>query len=196
MTIAGVVRRARYPGERARRPQLEDARIIVPNIDYQDILLYGDPMAGDKNWRDGASFPALLRGAWAAYGLAVREALNGAGHDDVPRNGVYVIGAIARTGAPLGRIIKELGISKQAAGQLVDTLVLRGYLDRSVDTQDRRRLTVALTERGRAAAAVSRSAVERLDAELAKKVGVENVAHTRAALAALVEIEQDGGKRQ
>ncbi len=144
-------------------------------------------MSGNRNWHDGVSFPALLRAARTTYALAIREALIGAGHDDVPRNGIYVIGAIARTAAPLSQIIKELGVSKQAAGQLVDLLVLRGYLDRSVDAEDRRRLTVTLTERGRAAAAVSRSAVELLDAELAKRVGLEYVAHTRATLAALIE---------
>ena len=47
--------------------------------------------------------------------------------------------------------MRELGVSKQAAGQLVDTLVLRGYLERSVDPEDRRRLTLTLTERGMAA---------------------------------------------
>ena len=31
---------------------------------------------------------------------------------------------------PLSEIIDHLGVSKQAAGQLVDTLALRGYLDR------------------------------------------------------------------
>jgi len=51
---------------------------------------------------------------------------------------------------------------------------------------DRRRLTLALTERGTAAAAVIRSAVEDVDAVLAARVGPEYVAHTRATLAALI----------
>jgi DNA-binding MarR family transcriptional regulator len=121
------------------------------------------------------------------YGSAIRAALAEAGCDDVPRNGPYVIGAIARLGAPLSQIIKELGVSKQAAGQLVDTLVARGYLDRSVDPEDRRRLTISLTDRGHAAAAAARAAVERMDAELARRVGAEYVAHTRATLGALIE---------
>ena len=99
------------------------------------------------------AFPALLRAARRTYGSAVRAALAEAGCDDMPRNGSYVVGAIDRTGAPLSQIITELGVSKQAAGQLVDTLVARGYLDRSPDPDDRRRLTITLTERGHAAAA-------------------------------------------
>lgn len=131
------------------------------------------------------SFPALLRGARAAYASAIRDALIDAGHDDMPRNGVYVIGVVDRSGSPLSLIIKELGLSKQAAGQLVDTLVSRGYIARSVDPEDRRRLTLELTDRGRSAAAASKSAIERLDSELTRRVGPEYVAHTRATLGAL-----------
>ena len=144
-------------------------------------------MAGERDWFDEVPFPALLRAARRAYGAAIRAALADAGCDDMPRNGSYVIGAIARTGASLSQIIKGLGVSKQAAGQLVDTLVTRGYLDRSPNPDDRRRLTVTLTERGHAAATVIRSVIERVDADLAGRVGAEHVAHTRATLAALIE---------
>jgi DNA-binding MarR family transcriptional regulator len=142
-------------------------------------------MTDDRSWIDEVAMPALLRAAWATYGTAVREALAEAGCDDVPRNGSYVIVAIARTGAPLSQIIKELRVSKQAAGQLVDTLVLRGYLDRSVDSGDRRRLTVALTERGLAAASAMRSAVDRVDADLMARTGPDAVHQARLVLVAL-----------
>jgi DNA-binding MarR family transcriptional regulator len=133
-------------------------------------------------------FAALLRAARTAYGGAIREALNEAGLDDIPKNGIYVIGAISRTGAPLAQIIDSLGVSKQSAGQLVDTLALRDYIAREVDSDDRRRLTVRLTPRGREAAVIARAAVERIDALLLKKVGREHVAHTRATLHALIEL--------
>ncbi len=148
-------------------------------------------MPDDPDWHGEIAFPALLRGARTTYGSAIRKALAEAGCDDVPGNGSYVIGAIARTGAPLAEIIAGLGVSKQAAGQLVDTLVTRGYLDRSVDVEDRRRLTITLTERGHAAAAVIRSAIEHVDAGLVARVGTDYVAHARATLAALVEAHHD-----
>jgi DNA-binding MarR family transcriptional regulator len=151
-------------------------------------------MAGRRDRFDGFGFPALLRAARTVYASAIREALDTVGCDDVPRNGSYVIGAIARTGASFSQIIEALGVSKQAAGQLVDTLVLRGYLDRSVDPEDRRRMTVTLTERGRAAARACRSAVDRLDAELAKTVDPEYIAHTRATLAALIHTTGGEGR--
>src|SRR5215471_20884700 len=111
-------------------------------------------MTEERDWFDEAAFPALLRAARRAYGSAVRGALADAGYDDVPRNGSYVLAAIARTGAALSRIIQELGVSKQAAGQLVDTLVTRGYLDRAPDPDDRRRVSITLSERGQMAATV------------------------------------------
>ena len=139
---------------------------------------------------DEVPFPALLRSARNAYGAAIRRALSEAGFVDMPRSGPYVIGAISRSSAQLAEIIEGLGVTKQAAGQLVDTLVLRGYIDRSVDSEDRRRLTVALTARGRAAAAITRATVERLDAELLKRVGAERLAHARATLFALHELSR------
>ena len=133
-------------------------------------------------------FAALLRAARFAYGDAIRTALIEAGLDDIPKNGIFVIGALGRTGAPLAQIIDNLGVSKQSAGQLVDTLALRGYIERKIDPEDRRRLTVTLTPRGREAAAITRATVERIDAALLKKVGREHIVHTRATLHALIEL--------
>lgn len=120
----------------------------------------------------------------------MRKALGAAGYDDIPKNGLYVIGGLALGAGhvPLASLIQDLRISKQAAGQLVDTLANRGYLARNVDEQDRRRLVVTLTDRGRAAAATQAAARERVDAQLLAKVGPECVAHTRTALAALAEM--------
>ena len=132
------------------------------------------------------SLPAMMRAARRTYGSAIGEALAAAGYDDVPRNGAYVIGGIARAEAPLGEIIDQMGVSKQAAGQLVDTLVIRGYLDRLVDRDDRRRLTITLTKRGEAAATEIRAAVDGVDRALLACVGPEVVSHTRTALSALI----------
>jgi DNA-binding MarR family transcriptional regulator len=117
----------------------------------------------------------------------MREALALADFDDIPRNGLYVIGALARVDTSLADIVRALRVSKQAAGQLVDTLVLRGYLERSVDSFDRRRLTVALTERGQAAAVVQRVAADGLDAQLLDQVGPERFALLRDALLVLAQ---------
>jgi DNA-binding MarR family transcriptional regulator len=142
---------------------------------------------------DNIGLPVLLRHARNTYGAAMRRALNDAGYDDIPGNGLYVIGGLAVENAdiPLGQLIRELRISKQAAGQLVDTLVTRGYLDRSVDKDDRRKLTVTLTERGRAAAATQSAAREKVDADLLAAVGKDDIDRTRRTLAVLCDMIHD-----
>ena len=141
-------------------------------------------------WYDCVAFPVLLRWARGTYGGAMQKALSEAGCDDVPPNGMYVIGGLALGAGdvPLSVLVKDLRLSKQAAGQLVDTLVLRGYLFRETDEADRRRFTVSLTERGKHAAEVQRTARERIDAELVRRVGAEAVAATRKTLGTLIEI--------
>lgn len=143
-----------------------------------------------KPWFEEIVMPALLRHARATYGTAMRQALAEAGYDDIPKNGLYVIGGLAlgAGGVPLGQLVKELRVSKQAAGQLVDTLVLRGYLKRTMDAEDRRRLTVTLTARGRAAAATQAAAREKIDAELIARAGQKAVSCTRRTLAALIDL--------
>ncbi len=145
-------------------------------------------MAPGEQRDEDVPLPALLRGAHRTYGEAVRQAVRDAGFDDLPKNGPYVIGAVARAGLPLSRIIAQLGLSKQAAGQLVDALVSRGYLDREVDSADRRRLTISLTSRGAKAAAITRRAIEQVDAEVAGRAGRKNMEVMRRTLAVVMDI--------
>ena len=147
-------------------------------------------MSDEKPWYSDVVLPALLRHSRVAYGAAMRRALAEAGYDDIPKNGMYVIGGMALNSEtlPLGELIKQLRVSKQAAGQLVDSLVLRGYLKRDEDPNDRRKSNVTLTERGRAAAVVQAGAREQVDAQLLARVGKEDVLRTRRTLAALIDL--------
>jgi DNA-binding MarR family transcriptional regulator len=128
----------------------------------------------------------------------MRRALGEAGYDDMPKNGLYVIRGLAMGAGdiPLGQLVRELRVSKQAAGQLVDMLVLRGYLRRTADQEDRRKLTVTLTERGRAAAATQAAAREKIDAELIARVGQEDVNRTRRTLGVLIEMGRQSDEEQ
>lgn len=125
---------------------------------------------------------ALLRMARTTVGQAIRRTLEEAGYDDLPANGPYVLSATGESGAPLALIIERLGLSKQAAGHLVDLLVLRGYLERRIDPEDRRRLVVHPTERGTAAARVIRQAADRLESGLVARVGPAHLEATRQTL--------------
>jgi DNA-binding MarR family transcriptional regulator len=115
--------------------------------------------------------------------------LAAAGFEDLPRNGPFVLGGMAHHGGSAVEMIRGLGVSRQAASQLIDVLVLRGYLGRQVNRDDRRRLDIELTERGRAAAAVVRAAVEQIDRQLTARLSPAELAGLRAGLAALAAIK-------
>jgi DNA-binding MarR family transcriptional regulator len=134
-----------------------------------------------------AILSVLLRPGRGVYGLFIREALAEAGFTDMPANGGYVLGLV-ENGASLGDVIADIGVSKQTAGQLVDTLVVRGYLERSDDPMDRRRVLLTLTERGHAASDVVFATAQEVDARLVAAVGAERMAHTKETLAALLDL--------
>jgi DNA-binding MarR family transcriptional regulator len=146
--------------------------------------------ASTNDPRDEVVIPALLRAARGSYGHAIRASLADAGFDDVPRNGAYVLGGIVNHGGSAGGLVRELNVSKQAASQLIDTLVVRGYLERQAHAEDRRRVTIEPTERGRAAAAAVRDAVVSVDRELAGLLSEEQMAGLRAGLVALCDIRE------
>ena len=138
---------------------------------------------------DDVLIPVLLRAARGAYSKAIGSRLAAEGFDDVPRNGPFVLGGMANQGGSAGDLMQALGVSKQAASQLIDTLVIRGYLTRQVNAGDRRRMTIELTDRGRGAAAAIRAGVEAVDAELARTLSAADLAALRSGLAALAEID-------
>jgi DNA-binding MarR family transcriptional regulator len=139
---------------------------------------------------DPSDIPALLRGARGGYGNAIATRLAEAGFDDLPRNGPFLLGGMANHGGSAGRMTHGLGVSRQAASQLIDTLVLRGYLTRETNDEDRRRIDVQLTERGRAAAVVVRTAVEEVDRELCQMISQSQLEGLRAGLTALAQIRE------
>ena len=91
------------------------------------------PSAPETDEPDEVVIPALLRAARGSYGHAIRARLADAGFEDIPRNGSYVLGGMVNHGGSAGGLVRELGVSKQAASQLIDTLVLRGYLGSEQD---------------------------------------------------------------
>ena len=126
-------------------------------------------------WLERLGIPGLLRVARTAYGSAIRAALADAGFDDLPRNGVTVLARVYDNASPLPDLARQLRISKQAISQLIDTMVMRGYLDRSPDSADRRRMLLTLTPRGEAAARVSWEAATEVDEELERRLSARAV---------------------
>jgi DNA-binding MarR family transcriptional regulator len=137
---------------------------------------------------DDVPLSALLQAARRTYEGAVERAESGSGCDDLPSAGTFIITAMLWSDSSLDSVIRWMGVSKQAVSQAVDLLVVRGYLERSHDTADRRRVNLTLTPRGREAAAAARVAIERVDRRLRERTGARAVAVTRTTLATLIEL--------
>ena len=83
-------------------------------------------------------------------------------------------------GVAAADLLRQLG---PRAGELVETLVARGYLER-------RSGTLELTPRGKAAATEVRAGVEEVDAELAAQLTKPELDGLRAGLIALTTIRE------
>jgi DNA-binding MarR family transcriptional regulator len=139
---------------------------------------------------DEIVIPALVRSARGSYGQVIRRRLFASGFEDMPHNGPYVLGGMATQGMTPETLIRALGISKQAASQLIDVLVVRGYLNRAVNPDDRRRMSMELTDRGQAAAAAVQDGIQWVDGELAKVLTPEEIHTLRRGSAALSDIRE------
>lgn len=142
--------------------------------------------------------PQLIREAQNVYRDAVRRALEKAGCDDIPRNGSFVLAGLDDTHSdaafgPQADVVASLGLSKQMASQLIDTLVLREYLERRNDPVDRRRMEVRLTARGRCAANAVRTAIDGIDAAISRLVTADDLHGLRVSLAAYRELRKESG---
>ena len=139
------------------------------------------------------ALPTLLAQARLTHVREIRRRLAAAGFDDMPPTGVRVIGRLARGGTTVGEVAGAYDASKQAASKLVDSLVMRGYVDRVPAQEDRRRMNVVLTERGRAAAREVRAAIDDVDARFIEAVGQRDAYRMRQLLAVLAALDDDGG---
>jgi DNA-binding MarR family transcriptional regulator/uncharacterized glyoxalase superfamily protein PhnB len=133
--------------------------------------------------------PTLMRLARGTYARSIRAQLHAIGVGDLPRNGVVMLAEIDSADGLRQDLAAELGITKQAVSQLIDTMVTRGYLNRGPDPDDRRRISLELTQRGHQVLDAAIDGVDAVDAKLAERLSREQIAAMRSGLAALAEIK-------
>lgn len=110
---------------------------------------------------DALPFLLLRAGSRLVDGIQDRMARRGFG-DVRPAHG-FAFTLIASGGATAGQLAEHLGVTKQAAAQMVQELETKGYVARVPHPEDRRAKVVVLTARGRACTrAAERSAAEEL----------------------------------
>ncbi|MGW0432844.1 MarR family winged helix-turn-helix transcriptional regulator [Micromonospora sp. NPDC003197] len=94
--------------------------------------------------------------------------------------------ALRGPGITSTELADRLGVTKQAAGQIVDDLEKRGYVRREPHPDGGRRRLVVLTEQALDHLTVAGQVLHGLEAELAGQLGDANLAGLRTELARLV----------
>jgi DNA-binding MarR family transcriptional regulator len=135
------------------------------------------------------SIPELMRVARGSYKRAADAQLAAGGFEDLPTASGYLLAYLANDEGSIPEMIEGLGIKKREFNQLVDTLVLRGYITRSIDPKAGM-VSLALTERAAAANEASYEGCRYVDDELERRLSEAEMAGLRRGLAVLGEIKR------
>ncbi|MCK9896856.1 MarR family transcriptional regulator [Frankia sp. AgB32] len=112
--------------------------------------------------------------------------LDAAGYDDLrPVHGL-VFQALGGAGATSSELAEQLGVTKQAAGQIIDDLERRCYVERQAHPAGGRRKLVVLTDRARTHLAVAGQTLHELEERLAAQLREVGLEMPRAELAAMI----------
>jgi DNA-binding MarR family transcriptional regulator len=101
------------------------------------------------NARPPDRFGNLLARARQSWIEQIRERMQEAGFSGYRRSDAWVLGLLLRQPLAIGQLGEALGITRQAARQLADGLIERGYASFGTDEADARRTLIILTPRGK-----------------------------------------------
>lgn len=107
------------------------------------------------------------------------------GFDDLGRSDGYVFRQLAEGPSTVSALAARLGITKQGAGQIVDDMRRRGYVEQSPDPTDRRARQLTLTAKGQAALKAARTFHRTFERRLVREHGKEDVQQLRQLLGAI-----------
>lgn len=114
------------------------------------------------------------------------------GYGDLrPAHG-FAFQRIAQGGATGNELAAFLGMTKQAASQMIEYLEQRGYVARQPNPDDRRGKIIALTARGWDSLRESAAILGAIEAEWAALIGAERLAELRDDLRRLVTATAGG----
>jgi DNA-binding MarR family transcriptional regulator len=118
-------------------------------------------------------------------GEFVRRTDNAGYHELRPVHGM-AFQVVGSSGATATELAERLGVTKQAAGQLVDDLERRGYLRRETHPGGGRRKLITLTPKADQHLATAGGILHGLEVELADTLGDQRLSELRVELARIV----------
>lgn len=131
------------------------------------------------------SLPPLVLGLAADLVRRIDEGVRSRGFADLrPAHG-YAFVRLAPDGATIGELAEHLDVTKQAASQLVDELVRKGYVERHPHPADARAKLIVMTERGWACTRAADEAAAEAMRPWREELGEQRLRELRDALARL-----------
>jgi DNA-binding MarR family transcriptional regulator len=131
----------------------------------------------------------LWDAALQAFLAEFRVALAESAYDDIRPTHGCVFRFIRDRGMRLTRLAELAGITKQSAGEIVDDLAARGYVERVPDPADKRAKLICLTDRGREAQATGFALFGDVERRWIDRYGPERWAAMRDLLEEIVATE-------
>ncbi|CRK58789.1 Transcriptional regulator, MarR family [Alloactinosynnema sp. L-07] len=127
----------------------------------------------------------LLALGWQEFVRELRAALDEQGFTDQGRSDGYVLRALSAAPMTVSDLAVRLEITKQGAGQIVDDMEARGYVERRPDPSDKRARLLHLSAHGQAALAAAREFHRRYEKRLVREHGAAAVRGLRDLLTAM-----------
>ncbi len=109
-----------------------------------------------------------------------------AGFDDVRSQHGFTFQLLSYGGANVNEIAEHLGVTKQAASQMLEYLEQRGYLVRQPDQRDGRSKIVMLTSRGWDCIKLTETILAQLETEWTEYLGLERMQQLQIDLRSLI----------
>lgn len=134
----------------------------------------------------------LLAMAYRQLIDALHERLSECGHSEIRPAYGYVLLALRTAPSTAVEIAALLGVTKQAASKLLETMEAGGYVRREAHSEDARAKQVAITARGRKLLGTVESIYEELEGSWADIIGQRRVDALRADLRRVVEAAHGG----
>ncbi len=106
-----------------------------------------------------------------------------AGYPDIRPADSRVFENLDPDGTRLTELAARAQMTHQSMGELVDSLVMRGYLERQADPADRRARLVCLTPRGRDLMRLAIGELAEIESTWLERIGGDTGCDARAALA-------------
>ena len=141
---------------------------------------------------EGIALARLLAMGFRLAITGLHERLAERGWDDVRPPYGFVLLALRSGPLTVTDVGGLMGMTKQAASQLVDAMAQSGYLVRSVDESDRRQRVLSLSVKGETLLGAVEEIYAEIEAEWADMAGADALRATRDALTRIVLTANDG----